>query len=94
MADEFRFREQVESAFLQATSPTKALVLDIPESTAMMAALVVKDTALDSFSSSDALTQSIPPLAASSVSPVSASESTSIAGLKARLAALQVRTLF
>jgi hypothetical protein len=94
VADEFRFREQVESAFLQATSPAKAPVFDIPQSTAIMAALVVKGTALDSFPSSNASVLSNPLPAVSSVSPESASDSTSIAGLKARLAALQVRTFF
>ena len=94
VADEFRVREQVETAFLQATSPAKAApVLDIPQSTAIMAQLVVKSTVIASFPPSDSSTKSNPPLAASSVSPEPVTDSTSIAGLKARLAALQVRTL-
>jgi len=48
VADEFRVRELVESAFVQATSPAKsAPVLDIPQSTAIMAQLVVKTSAPD-----------------------------------------------
>ena len=91
VSDEFRLREQVDSAFLKATSPAKAApVLDIPQSTAMMAALVVKSTVHNSLPLPDLSSRSESPPAASSVSPEPNTDSTSIAGLKARLAALQV----
>ncbi len=89
VSDEFRLREQVDSAFLKATSPA-APVLDIPQSTAMMAALVVKSTVHNSLPLPDLSSRSESPPAASSVSPEPNTDSTSIAGLKARLAALQV----
>jgi hypothetical protein len=93
VSDEFRLREQVDSAFLKATSPVKdAPVLDIPQSTAMMAELVVKSAAHKSMPLPllDHAVRSDSPLASSSVSPEPNTDSTSIAGLKARLAALQV----
>ncbi len=90
VADEFRVREQVERAFLQATSPAKSdPVLDIPSSTSIMAKLVVESTSLESLSRSDVSVKLDAPPVAKSVSP----DSTSIAGLKARLAALQVCVL-
>ena len=95
VSDEFRLREQVDSAFLQATSPA-APVLDIPQSTAMMAELVVKSSAHNSMPLPllDHAVRSDSPLASSSVSPEPNTDSTSIAGLKARLAALQVCNYF
>jgi hypothetical protein len=94
VADEFRVREQVERAFLQATSPAKSdPVLDIPSSTSIMAKLVVESTSLESLSRSDVSVKLDAPPVAKSVSPDPPSDSTSIAGLKARLAALQVFVL-
>lgn len=95
VADEFRVREQVESAFLHATSPAKSVpALDIPSSTSIMAKLVIASTSLESLSRSDASVKSDAPPVAVSVSPDPPSDSTSIAGLKARLAALQVFILY
>lgn len=92
VADEFRAREQVESAFLKATSPAKAApVLDIPQSTSIMAQLVVKSTAPKLLPHLESAVVSEPSHLATSVSPDPISDSTSIAALKARLAALQVR---
>jgi hypothetical protein len=89
VADEFRVRELVESAFVQATSPAKsAPVLDIPQSTAIMAQLVVKTAAPDLPQPNVSL--SAPPSTVPAVSPESITDPASIAGLKARLAALQV----
>jgi hypothetical protein len=95
VADEFRAREQVESAFLKATSPAKAApVLDIPQSTSIMAHLVVKSTAPNSLSRPESAVTSEHSPVTSSVSPEPIADSTSITALKARLAALQVSHLF
>jgi hypothetical protein len=90
IADEFRARELVESAFLQATSPVKsAPVLDIPQSTAIMAQLVIKSTPPDLPQSNASLRAPSPStLPAASFEPIN--DPASVAGLKARLAALQV----
>ena len=95
VADEFRAREQVASAFLKATSPAKAApVLDIPQSTSIMAHLVVKSTAPNSLSHpQSAVISELSPVT-SSVSPEPIADSTSITALKARLAALQVSHFF
>jgi hypothetical protein len=91
VANEFRAKEQVESAFLSATSPVAAApALDIPQSTAIMAQLVVKGTTLHSVPLSDTVLSSVSSQGAPSVSPEQKSDTTSIAALKARLAALQV----
>ena len=89
VADEFRVRELVESAFVQVTCPAKsAPVPDIPQSTAIMAQLVVKTAAPDLPQPNVSL--SAPPSTVPAVSPESITDPASIAGLKARLAALQV----
>ena len=89
VADEFRVRELVESAFVQVTCPAKsAHVPDIPQSTAIMAQLVVKTAAPDLPQPNVSL--SAPPSTVPAVSPESITDPASIAGLKARLAALQV----
>jgi hypothetical protein len=91
VTDEFRAREQVESAFLKANSPAKAVpVLDIPQSTSIMAQLVIKSTALNSLPHSESDMASNPPPSAPGVPPEPIGDSTSITALKARLAALQV----
>ncbi len=94
VASEFRAKEQVESAFLKATSPAKpAPILDIPQSTSIMAQLVINSTVSNSSKRSESTTLAEPSPLACSVSPEPIGESTSIAALKARLAALQVSFL-